>query len=313
MNVILRMGCFCGKEAIHVNNRSFYTKSRLGEGGFSYVDLVEDVNSHKLYALKKITCHSKDDERIALEEVEVMKLFKHDNIVPLEEAAVVPINVYTKMRDVVSEVLIIMPFYRRGSIEDQMERLKKKNEHMSEIDLWKMFLQICEGLKAMHHHNPPYAHRDVKPANVMIGDDSTPILMDLGSAAKARVEIKTSAQGRALQDQAAERCSMLYRAPELFNVETHSTIDERTDIWSLGCVLYAMAYLESPFESVYQRGDSIALAVMGRNLKFKDIGYSHNVEETVCFLMAINPMERPFIDNAIDKVTDIINSMENRV
>ncbi|XP_050418058.2 serine/threonine-protein kinase 16 [Patella vulgata] len=314
ISLILKMGCVCGKESVNINNRRFYTRSRIGEGGFSYIDLVEDAQTHKLLALKRITCHSKEDEKVAMQEVEIMKTFHHINIIPLEESTLNPINHYTKAVDVVSEVLIVMPFYRRGSVEDMMERLKKKGEKMAEPELWTMFLGICNGLKAMHHYNPPYAHRDIKPANIMIADDSTPIIMDLGSAAKARVEIKTSAEGRALQDIAAERCSMLYRAPELFNVETNSTVDERTDIWSLGCVLYAMAFLESPFEKVYQRGDSIALAVLGRNLKFKEnSGFSNKIEETVTWLMSVNPMERPFIDAVIDKVEELVHASENRV
>ena len=48
---------------------------------------------------------------------------------------------------------------------------------------------------------------------------------------KAKVELRDSKAARQLQDEAAERCSMPYRAPELFNVECNSTIDERTDIW----------------------------------------------------------------------------------
>ena len=52
--------------------------------------------------------------------------------------------------------------------------------------------------------------------------------------APARVEIKSYQAAQRLQDDAAERCSMTYRAPELFNVESPSTIDERTDIWVRG-------------------------------------------------------------------------------
>lgn len=49
--------------------------------------------------------------------------------------------------------------------------------------------------------------------------------------AKARVEINGSAEARKLQDEAAERSSMPYRPPELFNVESFCHIDERTDVW----------------------------------------------------------------------------------
>ena len=45
---------------------------------------------------------------------------------------------------------------------------------------------------------------------------------------------------------------MPYRAPELFDVPSDSTIDERTDVFSLGATLYAMAFYYSPFECTFQ-------------------------------------------------------------
>lgn len=49
--------------------------------------------------------------------------------------------------------------------------------------------------------------------------------------ALAKVQVCGSQDAQKLQDIAAERCSMPYRAPELFNVESYCVIDERTDIW----------------------------------------------------------------------------------
>lgn len=49
--------------------------------------------------------------------------------------------------------------------------------------------------------------------------------------ARARVKITGTSDAQKLQDLAAERCSMPYRAPELWNVESYCIIDERTDIW----------------------------------------------------------------------------------
>ncbi|KAL5006480.1 hypothetical protein ScPMuIL_015286 [Solemya velum] len=300
------MGCVCGREDLTINNRKFYIKSRIGEGGFSYIDLIEDANNRRLFALKRISCHSKEDERVAMQEVEIMKTFHHQNLIALEESAMVSVGYHSKTLDITCDVLIAMPYYRKGSLQDKMEILRSKGEKMPEDYIWNMFIGTCHGLRALHSHNPPYAHRDVKPANVMISDDNNPVLMDLGSAAKARVETNTSSECRSLQDQASERCSMLFRAPELFNVDLGANIDERTDIWSLGCVLYGMAYLESPFEKIYQRGDSIALAVLGCNIKFPDFsGYSGHVNEIIQWLMTVNIAERPFIDEVIAKVETI--------
>lgn len=306
---LLRMGCICGKESLTINNRRFYIRSRLGEGGFSLIDLVEDAHTHKLYALKRITCHGKEDERVANQEIDIMKTFKHPNIVPLEESGTITAGYHVQSGDPITEVLIVMPFYKRGSIQERINSLVKKSEKMSEETIWSVFFGVCKAVKEMHSNTMPYAHRDIKPGNVMIDDNGIPVLMDLGSANKARVEIKTRSEAQALQDEAAERCSMLFRPPELFNVEPGTNIDERTDIWSLGCLLYTMAFLESPFEKVYQRGDSIALAVMGRNISFpSNTGYTSAVEEMICECMVVNPMERPFIDQILNKTQTLAKS-----
>ena len=65
------------------------------------------------------------------------------------------------------------------------------------------------------------------------------VLMDLGSVEPARLTISTHSQAQYLQDLAAERCSMPYRPPELFQVDSKFTIDERTDIWVCMYQLFA--------------------------------------------------------------------------
>lgn len=302
------MGCICGKESLTINNRQFYIKSRLGEGGFSVIDLLEDTRSHTLYALKRITCHGKLDESVAIKEVEIMKAFKHKSLVPLEVYSIITVGLHVQTGEEITEVLIVMPFYKRGSVQEKIDALSKKSEHMKEEEIWRIFLGICKAVKELHRHNPPYAHRDIKPGNVMIADDGEAVLMDFGSASQARVQIKTRSEAEALQDVAAERCSMLYRPPELFSVEPGTNVDERTDIWSLGCTLYAMAFLESPFEKAYQRGDSIALAVMSQNITFpQNSRFSSSLEEIVKECLIANPIERPFIDEILNKVQAMCN------
>ncbi len=84
----------------------------------------------------------------------------------------------------------------------------------------------------MHDASPnPLAHRDLKPHNILLTKDMRPVLMDLGSTAIARVSVRTHAEAQHLQDLAAERCSMPYRPPELFQVNSKCEVDERTDVW----------------------------------------------------------------------------------
>ena len=72
---------------------------------------------------------------------------------------------------------------------------------------------------------------DLKPGNILMAEDDTPVLMDFGSCAPARVVIADLAAARSLIDDAAELCTMPYRPPEFFNVAPGASLDERTDIW----------------------------------------------------------------------------------
>ncbi|KAG6084948.1 hypothetical protein E4U33_002633, partial [Claviceps sp. LM78 group G4] len=128
--------------------------------------------------------------------------------------------------------------------------------------------------------NPPrnsskiqsYAHRDIKPGNIMIDDSgSTPILMDLGSVAPSPIAITSPSLALQIQDTAAEHSTMSYRAPELFDVRTGSTIDTKVDIWSLGCTLYACLVGKSPFEMRSdETGGTLSLCVLGGDWRFPD-------------------------------------------
>jgi len=71
----------------------------------------------------------------------------------------------------------------------------------------------------------------------MIADDGvTPILMDLGSCTQAQITIENRSQALLQQDIAAEHSTMAYRAPELFDVKTGTTLDEKVDIWVCGLI-----------------------------------------------------------------------------
>lgn len=137
---------------------------------------------------------------------------------------------------------------------------------------------------------------------MLIADDGkTPILMDFGSVARARINITNRQVAIAQQDLAAQQCSMPYRAPELFDVKTDSVLDEKVDIWSLGCTLYAMAYGQSPFEAnMNEQGGSMALAVLNGQFKFPtdpqlDRLYGQGLRDFISWMLSINPIQRPDI------------------
>ncbi|XP_072117084.1 serine/threonine-protein kinase 16 isoform X1 [Mobula birostris] len=278
--------CICSRGIITIDNKRYLFIQNLDEGGFSYVDLVESVQDGKFYALKRIICHDKEDRKNALTEVEMHRMFNHPNVLSLEAYSIID-------KSPKCETWLLLPYIKNGSLWTELEKLRNANNFMAEEQILSIFLGLCKGLKAIHDKG--YAHRDMKPTNVLLDDNQQPVLMDLGSMTKARIEVKGSREALTIQDWAAERCTISYRAPELFTVESHCIIDERTDIWSLGCVLYAMMFLEGPYDGIFQKGDCVALAVQNPITIPENCRYTQSLQHLLTSMMVVNLQERPNI------------------
>ncbi|KFA61461.1 hypothetical protein S40285_03433 [Stachybotrys chlorohalonatus IBT 40285] len=175
----------------------------------------------------------------------------------------------------------------------------------------------------------------------MIDDSgSTPILMDLGSVAPSPVPVTSNSVALQIQDTAAEHSTMPYRAPELFDVRTGTVIDTKTDIWSMGCTLYACLVGKSPFEMRSdETGGTLSLCVLGGDWRFPDEGppgvqrtnsmrpaqkpsaggpgglsadpveISEPIREVVRRCLKVEPAERPDINELIDMVERVIEEL----
>lgn len=156
-------------------------------GGFSLIDLVENDTTKKKFALKRITCHSVEDQNIALKEIETSKQINHQNVVKIVEHSI------DGCADIVinqtSQVYIVLPYYKNGSLLDYLNTRAKTHDFISEMQVLQMFLGVCEGLKAFHETSPPVSHRDLKTANICLSNSYEPIIVDLGSAAEARIQV----------------------------------------------------------------------------------------------------------------------------
>ncbi|KAF2085580.1 serine/threonine protein kinase-like protein [Saccharata proteae CBS 121410] len=393
------MSCFPGSPQLKINSRSFKILRLLGEGGFSYVYLVQDSSGQNLFALKKIRCpFGQESVSQALKEVEAYSLFSpHPNIIHSIDFSVAS----DKSDPGAKTVYILLPYYRRGNLQDMINANLVNHTRFPERRLMILFLGVCRALKAMHQYTVKgapggaasqaqakkvrreaaeadaeaaeeaqmdsrrrqknksrteeddendeaeplmedevtasqdgvapgqlraYAHRDIKPGNIMIADDGkTPILMDLGSLAPSPTPITSRSLALQVQDQAAEHSTMPYRAPELFDVKTGSTVDTKVDIWSLGCTLYACLVGKSPFEARSEEtGGSLSMCVLGGDWRFPDEApqrgkqkkaappedaVSDSVKEVVRKCLRVEAAERPDVDELIAIVEDVITAL----
>ncbi|KAL0065228.1 Serine/threonine-protein kinase env7 [Marasmius tenuissimus] len=104
---------------------------------------------------------------------------------------------------------------------------------------------------------------------------------------------------------------MAYRAPELFDVKTGISLDEKVDIWSLGCTLFALAYSHSPFENTQttEQGDSIAIAVLNAQCKHPSSAYTQELKELIDSMLKIDPQERPDMQEVIQMTDRVLQSL----
>lgn len=157
--------CFPSSPNLKINNRTLRLLRLLGEGGFSYVYLVQDTSNSALFALKKIRCpFGQESVALALKEVEAYSLFSDsqggdfiihsvDHQVKDEGGKVSGIGAEASGPQ--KTVYILLPYYRRGNLQDEINANLVNRTRFSERRLMKIMLGVCKGLRAMHHYRIP--------------------------------------------------------------------------------------------------------------------------------------------------------------
>jgi serine/threonine kinase 16 len=143
---------------------------------------------------------------------------------------------------------------------------------------------------------------------VLINDNGRPILTDFGSVRKAFQKIETRNDILRVTDEAAQFCTASYRSPELFDPPKGINLDTRTDVWSLGCLLYAWWFGYSPFESQFV-GDKIKVVPCSILRVLSRISWKSNptaedalVLELCEWILEKEITKRPFVTDVIDRV-----------
>ncbi|OVE78767.1 hypothetical protein BVY01_04485 [bacterium I07] len=201
--------------------------SKLGEGGMGEVYLAEDTKLKRKVALKFLPPHlTKDKEATERfkREAQAAAALNHPNIVTIHEIG-----------EHEGQIYIAMEHVDGHSLREEIETSPIEVDMV--IDITK---QICEGLEKAHKAD--IIHRDVKPENILIDNDVRVRILDFGLARMKGVSKLTK--------ESSTLGTVKYMSPEQLRGEE---VDPRTDIWSLGVVMYEMLTGEVPFKGEYEQ------------------------------------------------------------
>ncbi|XP_072433229.1 serine/threonine-protein kinase Nek5-like isoform X2 [Chiloscyllium punctatum] len=247
----------------------------LGQGAFGKAFLVKAKDNNTRVVVKEIKTakmHQKEREA-ALKEVTLMDKMKHPNIVKFLDSF-----------EESQSLFIVMEYCDGG---DLMHRINMQHGvYFTEEQVLDWFVQICLGLK--HIHDRKILHRDIKTQNIFLCNKG--VTVKLGDFGIARMLNNTM--------ELAHTCigTPYYLSPEIC---ANQPYNNKTDIWSLGCVLYELATLNHPFE-----GNNLHQLVVricrGRYAPVNS-RYTYDLRMLLAQLFKVNPRDRPSINSILRK------------
>lgn len=259
-------GTFAPGTKVQVGNHRVTIERYLSEGGFAHVYLVRVPKTNtaghektpETAVLKRVAVPDKDALANMRTEVETMKKLKgHSRIVTYIDSHA------SQLKGGGYEVFLLMEFCSGGGLIDFMNT--RLQHRLTEPEILHIFSDVAEGVATMHYLKPPLLHRDLKVENVLIttvGSSRIYKLCDFGSTAPPRPAAKTAAEGRLIEDDVQRHTTLQYRSPEMIDVYRKQPIDEKSDIWALGVLLYKLCYYTTPFEEVGQ------MAILNATFKY---------------------------------------------
>jgi eukaryotic-like serine/threonine-protein kinase len=200
---------------------------KLGEGGMGVVYKAEDTKLNRMVALKFLPpdlTRDPEAEQRFIHEAQAASALEHANICSVHEIG-----------ELEGQTFIVMGYYEGETLKKRIERGPLPIDEAVSITI-----QVAEGLSKAHQAG--IVHRDIKPANIVLTKDGAAKILDFGLAKVAGHTLLTK-PGTTLGTAA-------YMSPEQAKGET---IDDRSDLWSLGVTLYEMLSGTRPFESDYEQ------------------------------------------------------------
>ena len=248
----------------------------IGKGSFASVLKLKRKEDNQYYALKrvKILQMSPCDRDHALNEVRLLASFHHPNIIEYKECF------YTEESHTLD---IVMEYAEQGDLSSTIKEMKKDGLSINENFIWKTFFDICFGLKALHEQK--VVHRDLKSANIFLCKDGVAKIGDFNVSKRLKFSPYLLSQTG----------TPYYASPEIWKEKPYDT---RTDIWSLGCIVYEMCTLNVPFKAK-------TIELLAKNIikgVYEPIPdfYNKELKNLISLLLCVDMKKRPTITQLLN-------------
>ena len=249
----------------------FEIQRKLGKGSFGVVYAVtrrrDPTERKRTYVMKQISMGpSRRDQEEAINECRVLAKLNHAHVVRYHESFVASGN----------RLCIVMEYAPKGTVHSLVQGAKPKA--LSEDVVWRLTLQSALGLH--HIHGLKILHRDIKAENIFLDKDGNAKIGDLGVAKVMThaVDFAKTLVG-----------TPYYLSPELCENKPYN---HKSDVWSLGCVVYEMMTGSHPFNAQNQ-GALFVKILKGKYPPVRDASFSADLKELMDRCLTVNQTRRP--------------------
>ncbi|ABN65665.2 serine/threonine protein kinase [Scheffersomyces stipitis CBS 6054] len=284
----------------------------ISAGGFAHVytcHISPAFQGSDIACLKRVAVPSKWQLTLLRQEVDAMRRLRgNKHIVSYidSHASRMTSNTPNANSDQQYEVFLLMEYCQNNGLIDFMNtRLVNK---LNEREIVDIMFQVTIGVAMCHHLRPPLIHRDIKIENVLIDGNGTYKLCDFGSAVGYIAPPKSASELSVLREDIMQHTTPQYRAPEMIDLSKGFPIDDKSDIWALGCFLYKLCYYTTPFESPSHSSlEDMETAILNSSttLRFRDSPgsmFSARLKNVIKCCLRPDPRRRP---NAVQLLGEI--------